>query len=58
MTAGKGRGQYAKTAAVRQRIIESCVDAFSQTGFHGATMKDIARRAGISQTGLLHHFQP
>ena len=32
------------------------MDAFAQTGFHGATMKDVARRAGISYTGLLHHF--
>ncbi|HEU5027329.1 MAG TPA: TetR/AcrR family transcriptional regulator [Spirillospora sp.] len=32
------------------------MDAFAQTGFYGATMKDIAGRAGISYTGLLHHF--
>ncbi|MFC5744898.1 TetR/AcrR family transcriptional regulator [Actinomadura rugatobispora] len=32
------------------------MDAFAQTGFYGATMKDVARRAGISYTGLMHHF--
>ncbi|MFI0351979.1 TetR/AcrR family transcriptional regulator [Actinomadura sp. 9N407] len=32
------------------------MDAFARTGFYGATMKDIAGRAGISYTGLLHHF--
>lgn len=50
------RGPYAKSAAVRQRVIDACMEAFGQTGFHGATMKDIAKRAGISYNGLLHHF--
>jgi AcrR family transcriptional regulator len=56
MTASGNRGPYAKTAAVRRRVLEACVDAFGETGFYGATMKDIAKRAGISHTGLLHHF--
>lgn len=56
MAAAGSRGPYAKSAAIRRRVLESCVDAFAQTGFYGATMKDIARRAGISYTGLLHHF--
>ncbi|MFD0855805.1 TetR/AcrR family transcriptional regulator [Actinomadura adrarensis] len=50
------RGPYAKSAAIRRRVVEACVDAFSQSGFYGATMKDISKRAGISYTGLLHHF--
>lgn len=50
------RGPYAKTAATRQRILEACIEAFAETGFYGTTMKDIAARAGISYTGLLHHF--
>ncbi|MFK0156558.1 TetR/AcrR family transcriptional regulator [Streptomyces sp. NPDC090499] len=56
MTPTSGRGPYAKSAEVRRRILETCVDAFGATGFYGATMKDIAARAGISHTGLLHHF--
>jgi AcrR family transcriptional regulator len=56
MSATTSRGPYAKTAAVRRRIVEACVDAFGETGFYGATMKDVAKRAGISHTGLLHHF--
>ncbi|GAA2888489.1 TetR/AcrR family transcriptional regulator [Streptosporangium fragile] len=56
MSESTNRGPYAKTAAVRRRILEACVDAFGETGFYGATMKDIAKRAGISHTGLLHHF--
>lgn len=56
MSATTGRGPYAKSAEVRRRILEACVDAFGETGFYGATMKDIAKRADISHTGLLHHF--
>ena len=53
---GRVRGPYAKTAEVRRKILEVCIEAFGSSGFHGATMKDIARRAGISQSGLAHHF--
>jgi AcrR family transcriptional regulator len=56
MVSGASRGPYAKSAAVRRRIVERCVDAFARTGFYGVTMKDVAKRAGISYTGLLHHF--
>ncbi|MQA33760.1 TetR/AcrR family transcriptional regulator [Modestobacter roseus] len=56
MPATAPRGPYAKTEGVRRRIVEACVEAFGETGFYGATMKDVARRAGISYTGLLHHF--
>lgn len=55
-SAGKPRGPYAKSAEVREKILEACIEVFSESGFHGATMRDIAQRAGISQTGLNHHF--
>lgn len=48
--------QYAKTPEVRRGILDACLAAFSDSGFHGASMAEIARRAGISHTGLLHHF--
>lgn len=48
--------QYAKSAGVQRAIIEACSAAFSESGFYGASMADIARRAGVSYTGLLHHF--
>jgi len=48
--------QYAKSAGVRRAIIETCSDAFRESGFRGVSMAEIARRAGISHTGLLHHF--
>lgn len=51
------RRSYAKSAAIRQRILDACIEEFGQVGFYGATMKDIAARAGMSHTGLLHHFR-
>ena len=50
------RRSYAKSAAIRQRVLDACTLAFGQSGFYGATMKDIAARAGMSHTGLLYHF--
>lgn len=54
--AGSTRGSYAKTVEVRRGIVAACIDAFGESGFHGASMAEIARKAGVSHTGLLHHF--
>lgn len=48
--------QYAKTAEVRRGIVDACLAIFGESGFHAASMAEIARRAGISHTGLVHHF--
>jgi AcrR family transcriptional regulator len=50
------RGPYAKTAGVRRRIIEACLEVFTESGYRATTMKAVAERAGISQRGLVHHF--
>ena len=51
-----GRGGYAKGRARRQEIIASAVELFGEVGFHGASLRDISARAGVSHPGLLHHF--
>jgi len=48
--------QYAKTAAVKRGIVDACLTAFGEAGFHGVSMAELARRAEVSYTGLLHHF--
>ena len=40
----------------RDLIIEAALAAFAEHGFHGASMRDIAGRAGISQSLVHHHF--
>ena len=57
MSAGSGvRGAYAKSARVRERIVDAATEEFAESGFRSGTMKNIAERAGISQRGLVHHF--
>lgn len=41
-------------ADARNAIMEAAIALFAERGFHGATMREIAQRAGVSQ-GLLHH---
>lgn len=41
-------------ADARNAIMEAALALFAERGFHGATMREIAQRAGVSQ-GLLHH---
>ncbi|HMN78483.1 MAG TPA: TetR/AcrR family transcriptional regulator [Burkholderiaceae bacterium] len=38
------------------RILEAATDAFAASGFHGTPMREIARRAGVSQALLHHHY--
>ena len=53
---GTGRGPYAKSARQRERIIATALEYFGQQGYHGTSMREIARETGLSQAGLLHHF--
>ncbi len=48
--------QAEASANRREQILDAAVSAFTEHGFNGATIRDIAVRAGISHTGLLHHF--
>ena len=55
--AGSGpRGPYAKTAERQRQILEAAVEVFGSRGYNGGSIQDVADRAGISQTTLLHHF--
>lgn len=55
--AGAGpRGGYAKGRATQQEIIRTAILVFADVGYHGASLRDIAARVGISHPGLLHHF--
>jgi AcrR family transcriptional regulator len=55
-TTPRARGAYAKTAARRATIIDAARESFVEHGYEEASLRDIARRAGISLPGLLHHF--
>ncbi len=40
----------------RERILEAALDVFSAQGFRGATLDEIADRAGMSKPNMLYYF--
>lgn len=50
------RTQAERTRASREKIIHAATELFAEQGFRGATMAEIARRARLTEPGLLHHF--
>lgn len=54
--ARKPRGEYAKTEAKRQAILDSALEVFAQSGYRAGSLREIALRVGMSEAGLLHHF--
>jgi len=37
-------------------VLKAALASFIETGYHGATVRDIARRAGLSVPGIYHHY--
>ncbi|AXK46226.1 TetR/AcrR family transcriptional regulator [Brachybacterium saurashtrense] len=40
----------------REEILDAASSLFAERGYHGASLRDISRRVGISHPGMLHHF--
>ncbi|MGV9666014.1 TetR family transcriptional regulator [Nocardia niigatensis] len=38
-------------------VLAAAIDSFVETGYHGATMRSIAERAGMSVPGVYHHYR-
>lgn len=38
-------------------VLSAAIDSFVETGYHGATMRSIADRAGMSVPGVYHHYR-
>jgi AcrR family transcriptional regulator len=39
-----------------QQILTAALDLFTEKGYHGSTIRQVADRAGVSVPGLYHHF--
>lgn len=50
------RGSYAKGIAKRAEILEVALDVVAEMGCRNAPNVEIARRVGLTQAGLMHHF--
>lgn len=42
--------------ATHTRLLDAALDAFSERGFEGASIRDITRRVGIRESGFYAHF--
>ena len=49
-------GRYRKGIAKREAILDAALPVFGKVGFHGATLREIARRCGVSHQSLMHYF--
>lgn len=50
------RGPYAKGTAKREEILDVALEVVAEHGCRGATNREIAKRAGLTQAGLKHYF--
>ena len=50
------RGPYAKGVVKREELLDAALTLFAEHGYDRTSMREVARAAGLSQTGLLHHF--
>ncbi len=48
--------RYPKGVAKRAAILEAALDVLEREGENGASLRTIAKEAGISLAGLVHHF--
>ena len=48
--------RHARSADVRTALIRAAIDALRETGFAGASAREIAARAGCSQALVFYHF--
>ncbi|GAA1708417.1 hypothetical protein GCM10009809_00850 [Isoptericola hypogeus] len=48
--------EYATGRVTRRAIIAKAAEAFAEKGFHGASLRGIAREAGVDHATLMHHF--
>lgn len=51
------RGEYAKSHATRQTILDASLEVFAESGYRAGSLREIAARVGMSEAGVLHHFR-
>ena len=48
--------KVSKGQQTRDRLIEAALQQFTATGYHGASMRQIAEAAGVAVGGIYNHF--
>ena len=49
-------GRYPKGVAKREAILDAALAVFGEVGLHGASLREIASRVGVSHQSLMHYF--
>jgi AcrR family transcriptional regulator len=49
-------GRTVKGAAKREAILDAALTVFGEVGLHGASLREIAARVGVSHQSLMHYF--
>ncbi|WP_245886384.1 TetR/AcrR family transcriptional regulator [Umezawaea tangerina] len=49
-------GGYSKGRIRREDILGAAVAMYAEAGYHGSSLREIARRVGITHAGLLYYF--
>jgi AcrR family transcriptional regulator len=49
-------GGYLKGRTRREDIIKAAVTVYGEAGYHGSSLREIAKRVGITHAGLLYYF--
>jgi AcrR family transcriptional regulator len=50
------RTQAERTRARKEQLLSAAMRFFGQHGYHAAKLSDIAKAAGVTEPGLLHHY--
>ena len=53
----RSRGSCAPEGGRSEEILDGAAEMFAEHGSHGASLRDISARIGISHSGMLHHFE-
>jgi AcrR family transcriptional regulator len=51
-------GGYLKGRIRREDILAAAVAVYAEAGYHGSSLREVARRVGITHAGLLYYFPP
>lgn len=52
----RGRPPKSEGVDTRERLLDAAADVCAEHGFDGATLQQIARRAGVTATAVYNHF--
>ncbi len=53
---GRGQSVLPEASSTRERILNVALDLFTEKGFDGASLREIAERLGVTKAAIYYHF--